>query len=218
MRKAKGAHIELVNGKGALATASILNESKKGVELDVLDVEFQEKSAIQTHLLQAVIRPQKVELVIEKAVELGVDHIILFQADYSDKKQVKPERLEHIAISALKQSGRLFMPEVHYAKSLDEALFSANHAVDDTQIDKAKGTSLFYGDIEGTSQHELFVTIDQTKKPSNSIAFVIGPEGGLSPQEIELLKKNKAQSVRLGPYILRSETASILACGFMGLN
>lgn len=213
MRKAKGAQIELINGKGALAKASILNESKKGVELDVLDVELQEKSATQTYLLQAIIRPQKVELIIEKAVELGIDHITLFEADYSDKKHVKPERLEHISISALKQSGRLFMPQIAYAKSLDEALFSSNQALDHTQINKTKNTSLFYGDIEGISQHKLFTNIDQTKK--SSMAFVIGPEGGLSPKEIELLKQQKAQSVKLGPYMLRSETASILACSFI---
>jgi 16S rRNA (uracil1498-N3)-methyltransferase len=200
MRKCSGDSIELINGKGLFAHAEIdsKNEHKKGVYCTVTKVLEEKSPKLRSTLIQAIIRPQKLELVVEKACELGVTSLIFVRCERSDKSSPKSGRLEHIAISALKQSGRLHLPIFQEATSLEKALTLAQEK------------NLFYGAIDGAPFVEL-----QKSITSRSVTFCIGPEGGFTQKEFDLLSVHSAKGVSLGPHVLRSETASILACGLM---
>jgi len=197
MRKSSGDTIELINGRGSLANALIdTTEHKKGLYCTVTEVLTKDKPKLKSTLVQSIIRPQKLELVTEKACELGVTHILFVRSDRSDKSSPKLSRLEHIATGALKQSGRLYLPTFAEVDSLQAAL------------ELLEGSALFFGAMDGAA-------FSKQSASEESLAFFVGPEGGFSDAELKLLKERNALGVNLGPYVLRSETASILACGLM---
>jgi 16S rRNA (uracil1498-N3)-methyltransferase len=177
-----GADVLLIDGKGSLADASIQELRRNETILKIGAVLHKAPPKHCFTLALAYIRPQKLELAIEKGVELGIDRFILFPSDHSDAKAIDRERLENILKGALKQSGRLFMPEVIYEKELT-----------------LPQERLFYGSLEeGASP--------LTNLPEKA-TFFVGPEGGFSQRELDLLKE--ATKLFLGPHILRAETAAI---------
>lgn len=203
MRKSAGDSIELINGNGSCASATIdtSNEHKKGIYCTVNHVTIEDAPKLKTTLIQSIIRPQKLELVTEKACELGVANILFVRSVFSDKSRPKFSRLEHIAVGALKQSGRLYLPHLEEVESLESAL------------EQAQESALFYGAIDGDSIFKV-----QKHLEAKPLAFCVGPEGGFSEAEFALLKERKATGVSFGPHVLRSETASILACGMMAMG
>jgi 16S rRNA (uracil1498-N3)-methyltransferase len=135
------------------------------------------------------MRPSKLELVIEKCTELGADRFFLYGAQFSEKGDLSEhqlERLQHIAISAMKQCGRLDLPPIHLLKF--EALFKENEP-------------LYFGDTREAPSAE---------KCKGPLLFITGPERGFSKRELELLDL-KGKGVRLHKNILRAETAPIVA-------
>ncbi len=154
-------------------------------------------------LFQGLPKGDKMELIIQKAVELGVYHIVPVRMKRCvmklDEKRgaKKAERWQQIAESAAKQSRRMLVPEVSAPVSFAEALRIAG------PIDKvlapyelAKGMSETRAILDGI-------------KPGESVGIFIGPEGGFDPQEIEELEKCGAAPVTLGHRILRTETAGM---------
>lgn len=199
MRIAAGEEIEIVNGRGILAFAKVAHVRKESTELHLIRcLQFQPS---QSHLTVAIplMRPNKLEWVLEKAVELGANALSLYAADHSEKDQYSTkqlERLRNLSISALKQSGRLYLPSMTLRDSLESAL-------------RSEGT-LLYGDTASDAQSLLAVKLER------SVLFASGPEQGFSPAERELLRE-KAQGVRLSPHILRAETAPLAALSILSL-
>ena len=190
MRLRIGDSVELVNGRGELATATLSSLGKTAAEFKIASV-FQEKKKYPCIILaQALARQNHLEWIIEKGTELGAASFWLFPGDESEKKEFKQERLEKIATSSMKQCGRLFLPSIEKKPPL-------------SAWDSPSG-SLYFGD---------FTTSQVLSKPKKEpILFFIGPEKGFSSQELSILEHQfKAQGVKLAPYILRCETAAITA-------
>ena len=135
------------------------------------------------------------EWIIEKSVEIGVDEIIPLQCENSERIHLKRERLDRIAISALKQSKNLWMPEIHEVVKFDSM---RDFKTDSNWIAHCL-------DSEKNSIHELSTT-------SCSQLICIGPEGDFSSKELDMAIAFGFKPLSLGEHRLRTETAAITAC------
>lgn len=190
MRIHIGEEVELVNGRGALAKAKLIALSKRDATLEVLSATQTPLPPPLLTLAIPLLRPAKLEFIIEKCTELGAHAFWLYPAQHSDKDELsahQQERLKTIAISAMKQCGRLDLPEIQILSSFAE-------------IFKGPGTYLF-GDTRPGGKLE---------RPEGKIVFITGPEKGFSEKEVKLLDQ-KAKGVRLHENILRAETAPMVA-------
>ena len=182
----------------------ILSLSEEEIEAGIMWVE--ETGAelpSRIYLFQGLPKSDKMELIIQKAVELGAYEIIPMATRRAvvklDKKkeESKRKRWQGIAESAAKQSKRMVIPQiaplmnfreaVEYAKELDVKLIP-------------------YELAEGMEETRRFI---ESIVPGQSIAVFIGPEGGFAPEEIELARENGLSPVTLGKRILRTETAGM---------
>lgn len=196
MMRSKPSHpIELVNGRGKLAKATLKSMGKSEVELNILEVHQDTKKHPKIILAQALPKQNHLDWIIEKGTELGASEFWLFTGDFSEKQDFREDRLKNLAIAAMKQCGRLDLPPIVQKPPL-------------SQWKPLPGTS-FFGDTNPTSP--------LLSKPSaEPITFFVGPEKGFSPSEIEILVKSLyAKGVKLHDNILRTETAGIVALSLL---
>ena len=155
------------------------------------------------YLFQGLPKSDKMELIVQKAVELGVYEIIPVATKRAvvkldDKKASKKiERWQAIAESGAKQSGRNVIPEVKNVMAFKEA------------VQYAKSLDILlvpYELAEGMSETKALIS---TIQPGQSIGFFIGPEGGFETSEVEYAIENGAKAITLGKRILRTETAGL---------
>ncbi|MBR4667933.1 MAG: 16S rRNA (uracil(1498)-N(3))-methyltransferase, partial [Butyrivibrio sp.] len=153
------------------------------------------------YLFQGLPKVDKMELIIQKAVELGAFEIIPMSTKrcivkLDDKKaQSKIKRWQAISEAAAKQSKRAIIPEVHMPMTMKQAVEYAKEM--DVKL-------IPYENAKGMADTKQFV---EGIKPGESIAVFIGPEGGFSDEEIELCRANDIKPITLGKRILRTETA-----------
>lgn len=155
------------------------------------------------YLFQGLPKSDKMELIVQKAVELGVYEIIPVATKRAvvkldDKKASKKiERWQAIAESGAKQSGRNVIPEVKKVMAFKEAV----------QYAKSLDVLLVpYELAEGMSETKALISAIQ---PGQSVGFFIGPEGGFESSEVEYAIENGAKAITLGKRILRTETAGL---------
>ncbi len=192
MRIRVGETIELVNGQGELAHVKVVRVDKKRAQLELISHQKVAPFKEQLILAQGLPRLSALEWIIEKGTELGVTKFWLFPADRSEKTDLSStqlRRLETIQLSALKQCGRLFLPQIVMKPPLSE-------------WSPIKG-SLFYGALHKAPK--------LTAPFSDTTLFFIGPEKGLSPTEIEKLHILNVKPISLHENTLRTETAAIAA-------
>jgi 16S rRNA (uracil1498-N3)-methyltransferase len=200
MRISIGEEIELVNGQGSLAHATVSDLAKRSATLHLLRVATLPRPTSELLLAIPLMRPSKLELIVEKGTELGADAFYFYPADHSEKdslSQNQLDRLHHLILSALKQSGRLYLPQIELLPHLEQALRTS--------------ALLLYGDTRPDAP------LLSTLKPAPRSLFITGPERGFSNAEIALLEK-EAQGVKLNSNILRAETAPIAAAAILGLK
>ena len=196
VRAREGDKIELVNGVGALGVARIEKIEKEQTSLHVLSVEKTDLTGPQILMGIPLMRPSKLEWVIEKGTELGADAFYLYPADHSTQDSLSNhqiERLRSITISALKQSGRLHLPHLEILPHLHSLL--------------AKEAKIYFGDVRPSAPKLQWDSLQ-------NVLFITGPESGFSKEELELLH-TKASGVRISPHILRAETAPIVAASLL---
>jgi len=206
LRYHRGVYVHVFNGRGGEYLASMLDDNPKHAELSIDEfIDSDTESELQITLLQGICRADRMDMIVQKAVELGVRCIIPVQCRRGSRldgggRVKKHERWRQIAISACEQSARTAVPEVHEAVTLDNAVEQSTASLK-LLLDPANGGSL--------KQHAA---------DTRSISILIGPEGGLAPDEIQAAHDAGFQSLRFGPRVLRTETAgiaAIAACQFL---
>lgn len=196
MRHQVGDSIELVNGRGILAAGTIEELTKRSAEIKVDALLRKKRPTAEVIIAQAIPRLNRLETIIEKGTELGMTQLWLFPGTHSEKKNLTPnqmERLQHIAIAAMKQCGRLDLPVIAMKpplKQWEQPLYPA-----------------FFGDLSPEAPPFL----KALQAPQDGVLFFIGPEQGFSDKELTQLKKLGAQGVTLHRNILRSDTAPLAA-------
>jgi len=196
LRLQTGDMVHVIDGRGGLWSASI-NPDKRHSTIRVGECLVQETD--DDRKLTLAVAPTKnmgrFEWVIEKAVELGVKEIIPIQCEHSERVHLKTDRLNRIALSAMKQSKGLWLPVIHELTPFQDAL--------DHQVDLKW--------IAHCLESKPRVAIDQLNSGRNQIVC-IGPEGDFSETEVHLAETAGFQSISLGNRRLRTETAAIAAC------
>jgi len=213
LRKKEGEKIKLINGMGVEYEGEIIEIMKKGKTLKakVKILKLLRKENLPSKKIIALIpllKGDKTEFLIEKGTELGITKFIPFQSDYT---VVKPssklkERLKIKAINALKQSGRLYLPEINSPVNL-KVFLSENPFSSSFKIVALPGGELYLKDLA----NKVF--------NSKEIVLISGPEGGFSKDEENLeenlLKNQGFISFSISPYILKAETASLSLMSFI---
>ncbi|NDE82166.1 MAG: 16S rRNA (uracil(1498)-N(3))-methyltransferase [Chlamydiia bacterium] len=204
MRVKEEETIELINGKGQLATGVVqkLERHQASVLIETVISETVKRPTLI--LAQAMPRIARLEYIVEKATELGVTEIWLFPSTHSEKKEYSPsniQRLNQILVASLKQSGRLFMPEIVYKKNLTQWTPLSIPA--------------FFGDTAPDAPNFLEVL---EKQENTSSLWMVGPESGFTVQESDFIKGSLSiTGVSLNPNILRVDTAAIAGLAILSI-
>ncbi len=204
LRLKKGDWLILADGKGSSYKAELINIKSRSVQLRILAKVNHKFNNVCPALAFAIIKHDRTEYIIQKAVELGCHNLHPFFSERTIPKLTtnlgpkKFERWQKIAMEAAKQSGLPFMPKVN------PPLFFEKLCTSFSNYNKAM---LFW---EGETKNSLS---DQLSAISNqkdeSLLLIIGPEGGFAKPEVDIAIKHGALTVSLGSQILRVETAAI---------
>ncbi len=201
----EGEQILLVKNKKELLCRIDKIEKNSIMVYVVEELESDSEPPYEVTLFQGIAKGDKLDFIVEKAVEAGVSEIVPFKMHRSIAKiegkdaAKKVERFQKIAKSAAMQCGRLTIPKVSEPKSPKQV----NWSEFDLKL-------LCYEDENKTTLKEVLKKNALTKE-TEKIALVIGPEGGISPEEVKLLTEAGFLPVSLGKRILRCETAGLYA-------
>lgn len=149
----------------------------------------------------------RIEWLIEKATEVGVDEISFFHSKFSERKLLKTARLEKIAIAAVKQSHKAWKPVIHEMVSFKDFIASP--------VEGRKYIAHCYEEIPRSS---LFAELQSHVDVAEPVTVLIGPEGDFSIDEVQMALEVGYQSVHLGNSRLRTETAGLMAVTMIQLS
>jgi len=204
LRMTRDDQLTLFCGDDREFLATIIDANKKKVTVSIDDVfAVTRESPRKIHLAQALSKGERMEFVIQKSVELGITSIFPVITSHCvvrlDEERLNKKLLQWqaIAISACEQSHRTQIPMIHPVASFEHFI---KHCQTTTKL------------VLDTKMSQPLQDCDVKE---GDIALLIGPEGGLSETEVLAAKEHGFQSLRLGPRILRTETAAIVAIGIM---
>ena len=203
LRLNEGDQIELIDGKGGFYRARITDANPKKCKLSIIDsqTEFGKKD-FHLHIAIAPTKNiDRTEWFLEKCTEIGIDEITPLLSEHSERKVIKPERLEKILVSAMKQSVKAYLPKLNELTKLSDLLQQA------TETKKYIAHC-----IEGEKPH-----LKNVVKPGEKVLILIGPEGDFSPEEVNLALQSGFKAISLGDARLRTETAGVVACHIVNL-
>lgn len=193
LRLKEGDVVGLLNGKGVYAEAEITDANPKRCQVKLISVTTEEVPDYAVHIAICPTKMnERMEWMVEKATELGITEITFLLSKNSERKALKLERFENIAISAMKQSKRFYLPKINDLVKVDA--FIENNP------------SGFIAHCYEGEKHNLATVFD------GSSPILIGPEGDFSPEECAFAKKKGYKELSLGKNRLRTETAGLYAC------
>ena len=198
LRHAAGDAVQLFDGSGQEYLGALIEVGKKAVRVELREqLAGQAESPLRIHLGQGLSRGERMDWAIQKATELGVSEITPIVSERCEvrlKDERADKRLAHwrqVAISACEQCGRSVLPVIHAPITLAE----------------------WQGHVQAELKlvlHPVAAPLESHARP-HSLAFLIGPEGGLSEAEVAQAKAAGFHAARLGPRVLRTETAPVVA-------
>ncbi len=207
LRLREGDTMHVTDGQGHLYECRVVEASDKACTVETqrdasqIPMSLEEtQRAASLHLAVAPTKnPSRMEWLVEKAVEVGVGEITLLDCDHSERSFLKTDRLERLALSAMKQSLHLTLPRIHPAVKLREWLRTF-----------AGGTPAlrFIAHCEADQPRTPLATALEAGRDA---VVLIGPEGDFSQEEIDLALACGFRPVSLGPSRLRTETAALYA-------
>lgn len=199
LRLTEGDKIELTDGKGNFHVAQLTTDAKKGA-FKILESKSIPKKKFSIHLAVAPTKnSDRAEWMVEKCTEIGIDKITFLLCDKSERKSINLERIQKVAISALKQSQQAWLPEVSgMVRFIDF-------------ISRSTEAQKFIAYIDLQNQTHL----KQVAKPNDEILVLIGPEGDFSKEELDIATSNNFIKVSLGENRLRTETAVVVSCSIL---
>lgn len=206
LRLREGDRICLLDGRGNLHDAQIESTAKGNTTAHILSTSLcQNEPKLDFTLAICIPKGDKLELIVQKCVELGISKIVVVQSERTvtrldgSKASEKMARWRRIAAEASEQSGRGTIPEMVGIISFSDL----------SEIIQKADLAIVAWEEE---QETMLKQVLREKQDAGSALLIIGPEGGLSESEVELAKAAGAKSVSLGRRVLRSETAAIAAC------
>lgn len=211
LRLKYGNEILLVDGKGTLYKAIIISDNPKSCLTEISKkIKNYEQRAYYIHLAIAPTKnSDRFEWLVEKAVEIGIDEITPLVCERSERKNINIQRLERIAIAAMKQSVKAYKPKINPCISFNNFIKISNIQVKLIAycVDETENLHIQNPDILLNRK-----MINEVYKKGQSVLCLIGPEGDFSQSEILNAKTQGFLGVTLGNSRLRIETAGLIAC------
>jgi len=209
LRMRAGEKLVLFNGQGREITAEILDLG--GNEIRLRKLHEAETPPLQCRIVlgQAIPKVRNMELIVQKAVEIGAAEIAPIVSDRtivqvdSESAALKQTKWQQIAIEAAKQCGQNWLPRVHTPRKLAELFSLASEESFDLRL---------IGSLQPDAQHLKKVLanyLSEHQHRPRTVLMLIGPEGDFTPAELSLARRYGCQPITLGPIILRVETAAI---------
>lgn len=203
LRMKEGDALRIADGKGTFYNVVISAAQGKRCMVHIESEERQEP--LWNGHLHIAMAPTKLmdrnEWFVEKAVEIGVDEITFIRTDHSERDVIKMERIEKIAVSAMKQSQKATLPVLNGMTGFRSF------------VERGFDGDRFIAHCEPGSK----VLLQDAVVPGHDTLVLIGPEGDFSPSEIEMALKAGFKPISLGPSRLRTETAALVAVHIMNL-
>ena len=203
LRMKAGERIHIIDGVGGLYEVEILEAHPKRTQVAILSEQHEYgRRPFRLHLAVAPTKNiDRFEWFVEKATEIGFDELTPLCCRYSERKIIKPERIEKILVSAAKQSLKAYVPRLNPMQTFKE--FMVNNSQSSFQ-----DSQLFIAHCyDQPKQHLLHAC-----QPTGNVVVMVGPEGDFSEDEVELALRNSFRAVTLGDSRLRTETAGVVAC------
>ncbi len=200
LRYTAGDEILITDGRGTTYTARITNPHPKHCDFEIIASEKQEKHhAFHLHIAIAPTKNiERMEWAIEKCVEIGVDEITPLLCRFSERKQLRTDRLEKIILSAAKQSLTPYLPVLHELTPYD------SFVREQAKLNQQNFIAHCYKDEKRFLKDEMELSRD--------VLVLIGPEGDFSEKEVADALALGFVPVSLGNSRLRTETAAVVAC------
>ena len=208
LRIQQGERAVVFNGQGVEATVEVVSVSKRAVQLRALQHAKTPPLTCRITLGQAIPKGKNMDLIVQKATELGAAAIVpllsertVVQVDSEEETARKQEKWQAIAIEAAKQCGQNWLPTVA-APVTPKGFFNAGHRFD----------LMLIASLQPDARHLKTVLAEHLsitgKKPA-SVLVLVGPEGDFTPAELSLAKGIGCRPITLGPIVLRTETAAL---------
>jgi 16S rRNA (uracil1498-N3)-methyltransferase len=202
LRKKAGDKINITDGRGFLYEVLITIADSNECRFEIQEKKTEPARSFTIHIaISPTKHPDRFEWFVEKAVELGVDRITVMMCEHTEHTHIKKERLEKIAISAMKQSLRFTLPKIEGPIDFK------------TLVSQAEAGSKYIAYVDSKIPEHLMTV---ARRDSDAMVL-IGPEGDFSSQEIEVALKKNFRKVSLGSHRLRTETAGLAACHILNL-
>lgn len=202
LRLGIGDSIQLLDGKGGVFIAEIIDDIQKRCTVKILESKREEKKKWELHIAIAPTKNMdRVEWFTEKATEIGIDAITFLHCKNSERDVIKTDRIQKVAVAAIKQSMKSYLPGINeilpFKKLVDEV--------------KKTGVRMYIAHCNPafTSLKPHLKTV--YVKGESAIVF-IGPEGDFTKDEIIYALDNGFEEINLGSSRLRTETAALYAC------
>lgn len=199
LRMKEGYKAVILTGDGCERLSTVVRVTRGEVLLREESVTRADRRSVSLTLFAGNLKNGNLDLVVRKAVELGVDRIVPFVSARTDEKKFNRERAERIALEAAKQCGALFLSEVEEQISFKEVL------------DRVKNYDKTWFCYENETRSPLAKI---AREQGRSFALIVGSEGGFTDEEAAAAVAAGAKSVTLGRRILSAETADIVASAF----
>ncbi|HEX4377699.1 MAG TPA: 16S rRNA (uracil(1498)-N(3))-methyltransferase [Steroidobacteraceae bacterium] len=200
LRARPGDSLTLFNGEGGEFDAQIQSLDRRGVQVRIGSHQaIERESPLRITLLQAMARGERMDFIVQKATELGVTALVVWSALRSvarpdpDGQRKRVDHWRGIMISACEQCGRNRLPALHLAPDLASAIAQAGQG------------------LRLVMTPEATESLPVLARGAGDVSLLIGPEGGFAPEELELAGGRGFTGCRLGPRILRAETAPLAA-------
>jgi 16S rRNA (uracil1498-N3)-methyltransferase len=216
LRLTRGDVVFAFDGLGNEYLCEFIAVEGRQAVLEILEALSDEvESPLQLTLAQALVKGEKFDVIVQKATELGVSRIVPIATEHADLKvnreqtRKKIERWQRISLEALKQCGRRRLVEITLPLTLDEFLEAGTESRAIGNI--SQSARIFFNERGGALLHKALA--ESTDK--SRVTALIGPEGGWSDAEIELMTGHGCLAVTLGRRIVRTETAAVVAVALL---
>ncbi|MBK5279759.1 MAG: 16S rRNA (uracil(1498)-N(3))-methyltransferase [Bacteroidia bacterium] len=201
LRVKNGDILDLTDGKGNFYKIRITKSDPRKCIFEIQEKKSQPKRSFFIHLAIAPTKnTDRIEWFVEKCVEIGVDKISFIVCQNSERRSINRDRIEKIAISAMKQSGQYWLPEIVDCGPVLEIL-------------KESSSQKFIAYVDQSNPHHL----KSLAKPNQDYLVLIGPEGDFNKEELLSAEQAGFSKVSLGTTRLRTETAGVAACHILNL-
>lgn len=201
-----GDNVVLIDGKGGWHEGIIKNDHPKGCVVEVVNSkkEFEKRNTYLHIAIAPTKNMNRIEWFIEKSTEVGIDEITCIECHHNKRTTVKSERLNKVAVSAMKQSYKSYLPKINELTDIKTLVDSQS------SLKAQKFIAHCYPSFNKNKTPKK--ALKNIYQPGSDVVILIGPEGDFTPEEVNYALSKGFEEISLGNARLRTETAALYTC------